>query len=304
MIVFKPEFHEYISLEGDTQWTSVTSIISKLKEPFDAEATAERSSKNKKSKWYGLDKEEILKQWNYTNKVATDLGNWYHNQRETDVCELHNIEREGYTIPIVRPIIKEGLKYSPPQKVSDGMYPEHLVYMQSAGLCGQSDLVEIVNGFVNITDYKSNKEIRLRGYQSWDGTYKKMLSPVNHLEDCHINHYALQLSIYMYMILRHNPKLKPGKMCIHHVMFRTCGKDKYDNPIYEKDNNGDPIVMDVEVYDLPYLKEEKKGIGTFWLKQSNDKLKYTLYRQEYTCMYIFGDKEELKPLLGNLPLYS
>ncbi len=27
-------------------------------------------------------------------------------------------------------------------------------------------------------------------------------------------------------------------------------------------------------------------------------------RPETTCAYIFGDKEELKPILGNLPLYS
>lgn len=267
MIVFKPEFHEYISLDDDTKWTSVTSIIGKLKEPFDADMTAEKCSKNKKSKWYGLNKEEVLSQWANSNKVAVDLGNWYHAQRESDLCELHDIERDGFTVPIVKPIEKDGLKYSPDQKIPEGVYPEHLVYMKSIGLCGQSDVVEVVNGFVNITDYKTSKEIRQRGYQSWEGIYKKMLAPVNNLEDCHINHYALQLSIYMYMILRHNPKLKAGKLCIHHVIFKKVGTDKYDNPIYERDSNGDPIIDDVEVYDLPYLKEEVIEIIN-WIKNN------------------------------------
>lgn len=265
MIVFKPEFHEYISLDDDTQWTSVTSIIGKLKEPFDADTIAEKASRNKKSKWYGLTKDQILDQWSSSNKVAIDLGNWYHSQRESDMCELLNIEREGFTIPIVRPIEKDGLKYSPVQKIEDGVYPEHLVYLKSAALCGQSDLVEIVDGRVNIADYKTNKEIKERGYESWDGIRKKMLAPVNHLEDCNLNHYTLQLSIYMYMILRHNPKLKPGKLSIHHVIFEECGRDRFDNPIYSRDVFGDPIIQDVVIYDLPYLKEEVIAIMN-WLK--------------------------------------
>ena len=32
--------------------------------------------------------------------------------------------------------------------------------------------------------------------------------------------------------------------------------------------------------------------------------KLILHRQEITCAYIFGNKEELAPILGDLPLYS
>lgn len=35
-----------------------------------------------------------------------------------------------------------------------------------------------------------------------------------------------------------------------------------------------------------------------------DSTKYILHREEVTCGYIFGNKEELKSLLGDLPLYS
>ena len=41
------------------------------------------------------------------------------------------------------------------------------------------------------------------------------------------------------------------------------------------------------------------------LEQSaTDPNKWIFHRQDITCGYIFGDKEELKPLLGDLPLYS
>ena len=38
-----------------------------------------------------------------------------------------------------------------------------------------------------------------------------MYKPVNHLDDCNLNHYNLQLSIYAYIIKKHNPKLKDRK---------------------------------------------------------------------------------------------
>lgn len=256
-IIFKAEKHEYISIEEEgIAWTSVTSIISKFKKPFDAETISVKSSKNKKSKWYGMTPEEIRTAWKAEAKRATDLGTWYHNQREQDLCNLETIEREGVSVPIFKPIEVEGVKYAPKQKLAEGVYPEHMVYLKSAGLCGQSDLVEVVNGKVNITDYKTNKEIKMEAFTNWEGITQKMFAPVSHLDDCNLNHYTLQLSIYMYIILKHNPKLKPGKLTIHHILFEEAGRDKFDNPITALDVNGDPIVKEVVTYDLPYLKSE------------------------------------------------
>jgi hypothetical protein len=85
---------------------------------------------------------------------------------------------------------------------------------------------------------------------------EKMLPPVDHLDDCNFNHYALQLSIYMYIILKHNPKLQPGSIYIHHILFETESQDKYGYPIVKKDHNGDPIVKEVIPMKIPYLIDE------------------------------------------------
>ena len=47
-VKFLPEDHKYVSVDPQEQipWVSVTSIISKLKQPFEAEKIAEKSSKN------------------------------------------------------------------------------------------------------------------------------------------------------------------------------------------------------------------------------------------------------------------
>jgi hypothetical protein len=76
----------------------------------------------------------------------------------------------------------------------------------------------------------------------------------------------------MYIILKHNPKLKVGGLTIHHILFEEAGRDKYDNPITALDSNGDPVVKDIVQYDLPYLKSEVISL-IHWLEDNRDKIK-------------------------------
>ncbi len=268
-ITFKEEGHTYESNDQDQiNWISVTSVISKFKEPFDQKAIAKKSSKNKRSKWYGMTESEILNAWEGESQRAIKLGNWYHNQREADILELDTIEREGIEVPIIRPLNEEdGIKLAPEQKLYDGLYPEHLVYLKSAKICGQADVVEIINNTINITDYKTNKEIKEKGFTNWEGISKKLYNPVSHLDDCHLNHYSLQLSIYAYIIKKHNPKLKVGKLTVQHVKFKKLGEDKNGYPINEH-VDGEPVLEEIKMYDLPYLKDEVISIIN-WLKDKN-----------------------------------
>jgi hypothetical protein len=155
---------------------------------------------------------------------------------------------------------------APEQKLKEGIYPEHLVYLKSAGICGQADLVEIVNGYINIYDYKTNKEIKEKGFTNWEGITNKMYSPVNNLDDCNLNHYNLQLSIYAYIIKKHNPKLKIGKLVIQHVKFEKVGDDDNGYPI-TKIVNGEPSLEGIKMYELPYLKSEVTSL-IMWLKDN------------------------------------
>ena len=147
-VIFKEEGHVYESNDQDKiNWTSVTSFIGMFKPKFDAKAQAKKSSKNKRSKWHGMTDKEILNAWDTETQRAIGLGNWYHNQRESDMLDFETIAREGVELPIVKPdITDEGVKVAPEQKLKDGVYPELFVYLKSLGLCGQADLVEIVNG--------------------------------------------------------------------------------------------------------------------------------------------------------------
>ena len=274
MIIFNADDHSYKSIEEENiKWISVTTLVSHFKKPFDAKKIASKVTKNKNSKWYGLDPVTIQQIWDSEADRSIVLGSWYHDQRESDLCALASMEREGVTIPVFKPNeVKEGVKIAPLQKLEPGVYPEHMVYLKSAGICGQSDLVEVVNGKVNIIDYKTNKEIKKESYVSWEGISDKLCPPVDSLDDCNFYHYALQLSIYMYIILKHNPKLKPGKIFIHHITFEIEGENKWGYPISKCDENGEPIVKEVIPIIIPYLIDEVVAIFHY-IQDNKDKIK-------------------------------
>jgi hypothetical protein len=274
-VIFNEAAHSYTSVDPSENiiWTSVTSLVGNFKQPFDAAAVAKRVTKNKKSKWFGIPAKEIEAIWKGESERAMGLGTFYHNQREDDLCSLASVQREGLNLPVYAPIVQEdGDKISPGQRLDDGIYPELMVFLKSASVCGQSDLVEVVNGKVNVIDYKTNKEIKMKSYVNWEGISQKLSSPLGHIEDCSFNHYALQLSIYMYIILKHNPKLKVGNIMIHHVKFEHAGQDEYGYPIIAKENNGDPKVIEVTEIPVPYLKQEVITM-TNWLHDNKHKLK-------------------------------
>jgi hypothetical protein len=262
MIVFNADDHSYKSIDDENiKWISVTTLVSHFKKPFDAKKIAAKVTKNKNSKWFGIDPVSIQKIWDSEADRSIVLGSWYHNQREADLCALASMEREGVTVPVFKPNeVKEGVKVAPSQKLEPGVYPEHMVYLRSAGICGQSDLVEVVNGKVNIIDYKTNKEIKKESYVNYEGISDKMAPPVDSLDDCNFYHYALQLSIYMYIILKHNPKLKPGRIFIHHITFEIEKEDEWGYPVTKRDVNGEPIVKEVLPMAVPYLIDEVLAI--------------------------------------------
>lgn len=265
MLEFHEEGHLYQDPENkDVKWTSVTSLVGKFKNPFDKEAIAEKCSANASSKWYGLSKEEILNIWDQENKRAVTVGNWYHNQRESDVIELETLSRNGKSLEIFAPNVElindKMVKYAPSQKLQEGVYPELLVYSNSYKICGQADLVAIVNGKIHILDYKTNKSIDKSSYvDRRTGKSKRLLPPLSHLDDCNYNHYNLQLSIYAYMIKLQNPKLRIGSLIIQHVEFEVEDKDEYGYPIM-KMKGDDYVVKSTKQYKLPYLEKEVKAI--------------------------------------------
>ena len=257
-VKFYADEHKYISIDerDPIDWISVTRLIHYFKEPFDTVKMADACSKGKNPKYNKMTPDEIIKLWESENKRAVNLGSWYHDQREKDVLACNTITRKGKELTIINPLMEGMVKLAPDQQLTEGIYPEHLVYLKSAGVCGQADRIEVVDEYIDVYDYKTNKEIKQQGFVNKGGKSKKMLGPLSHLDECNYNEYALQLSTYMYIMLKHNFNLKPGKIQLDHIEFEIDHLDKNGYPVVAMDAMGDPLVKSVTPYELPYMKKE------------------------------------------------
>jgi hypothetical protein len=260
-VKFIEEGHVYKSLDDKLTYTSVTTLINKFKPKFD-KSIAYKLTTNKKSKWYGIPPLEIQKIWENEGLRSTTDGTLFHNAEEEELLKnkFWRADASDVLIPVIATPMVHGVKYSQNQILTNGLYPEFIVYILSKLVAGQVDKLFVVDGYVYIDDYKTNKEIKLEGYRSWDGTVDKLLGIMSHLDNCEFNIYALQLSIYMYIILRHNRKLKFGRMRIEHIKFEIESEDIYSYPTYSKDKNGVPIVKSREFIEVPYLEKEVQSI--------------------------------------------
>jgi hypothetical protein len=91
------------------------------------------------------------------------------------------------------------------------IYPEAVLFSKKHSLAGTSDIVEDCGDYFNIWDFKTNKKLNfISGYNQW------LKKPVSHLSDCQYNVYALQLSIYAYMIQMQTKK-KVGRLALFYL---------------------------------------------------------------------------------------
>lgn len=245
MLRFLEEGHKYESVTPDgRKWLGVTTLISKFKVPFDS-SIVYKNVADPNSKWYGMDPQEVLKIWKEEANRSTTVGSSFHKKME---------EREIDAINCCP--IEEGWKYAGDQVLRPGVYPEFFTYNAQYSICGQADRVEYtIDHHINIGDYKTNKKLETTGFRG-----KKMLGVLGHLDDCHFTHYSLQMSIYMWMMLQHNPGAMPGSMTIYHIKFAKEGEDTNGYPIIAKDENGDYVVESITPIAVPYLEREVLAI--------------------------------------------
>lgn len=271
-IKFYADAHKYESIDpsDNIDWISVTRLIHYFKEPFDEIKMSEQCSKGKNPKYCGKKPEDIRAIWKAENTRAVTLGSWYHDQREKDILSCNTITRSGIDLPIIHPLMDGNVKLAPEQGLVAGIYPEHFIYLKSAGICGQADRVEIVGDKIDLYDFKTNKEIKKEGFKMGTKT-KKMLGPLSHLDDCNFNDYSLQLSIYMFMMLKHNYNLEPGIMQIEHIEFEIDHIDDNGYPVTKLDKDNNPIVKSVTPHAVPYLKKEVTSLFNY-LKINRHKL--------------------------------
>jgi hypothetical protein len=131
----------------------------------------------------------------------------------------------------------------------DGVYTEMMLWNHPNRLAGRADKVYLYTDLegvrvADIDDHKSNKRMRRTSWYDKDtGLYRMMKPPLDHLMDCELLRYTLQLSFYQFMLEAWG--FKPGRRRILHY-----------EPL--PDDMGEPGQRSSRptVYELDYLRDE------------------------------------------------
>lgn len=212
-VYLEPEKHQYFNSKGQ-RYLSVSALLDKIKNKFDSEKISYFSAKKRlKEKGVELSEENIrqaqqivLSEWRAKNVAATDHGTLVHNLLETyqNTTKILNKELE----PMVRGVSSYFVKY-PVQAQEQVLHSNE--YMVAGTTDKAMKRTRSVKGTIDFADYKTNEEIT---YFSKYDNYLKY--PLEHLEECSYNTYALQLSMYAYLSeTTHGAKI--GRLYIIHI---------------------------------------------------------------------------------------
>jgi hypothetical protein len=143
-------------------------------------------------------KNSIEEQWNKKNENSKISGSAYHdyNEKESLMRGYEINPFDGKSYKVIKPYSwKNGVKTQliDLHNLEEGYYPELILNMRN--IFGQSDRVWVNSKKqIYIRDFKTNEKIKT------ENKFQKMKSPIAHLDDCELNHYTIQLSLYAYML--------------------------------------------------------------------------------------------------------
>jgi hypothetical protein len=206
------------------EYETVTTLVEDTFEKFDAEYWAARKATPE------CPAEMLKKQWEEKGRIARDLGTVMH-----DNIERHYLGLEPNDAAPDRAF--DNFKIFAANRKLQPYRSEWRIFIEEFHLAGTLDFLAVTDdGQFEIWDWKrSNKVVDASGNPIKFSRYsKRAKAPLEHLPDTTFQHYALQVSIYRYILSQ-----KYGiDTCAGHLgVFHP----DYDQPY---------------VVDLPYLEDE------------------------------------------------
>lgn len=294
-LAFNDENHLYFNTKyPERKYTSVTTLIGKYHEHFDEDfwtsykameslmdeefiTSGLKAELLKRKKWdhdylhtFDIDEDEFIKaklalidQYAKTRDEACVRGTNYHNAQENKFYEKqdHSLLEYNFNLPLPGSFVCE--KHNFDLNRENAILPEYLVYFSTEdailNIAGQIDVLIKQGNDIYILDYKTNaKGIDTKGYYNpKTKRTKKMLFPINDIDDCKLEHYTLQLSLYAYMLQRINPNFNIKLLRILHV--DGDGKETQMDLEYRKDD----VIKMLKDYKKKLKVEHYRNTGKF-----------------------------------------
>ena len=207
-ITLERESHRYIlSTNPDLEFISATTFISQFFEKFESEKIAQKLV-SVSPKYMGMTVDEVLAMW----KESANHGTIVHEELEEHILNKS---------PLTEPKAIQGMNWLNKYKMKSNfeIYPEVIIYSEELKLSGTVDLLlyDKKNNTYIIMDWKTSKSISTKSYGG-----KKGIKPATaDIDDTKFNHYALQLSLYRYLLEKYY-NLKISEHIIVHLKDEEC----------------------------------------------------------------------------------
>lgn len=229
-VVLDEESHTYTMLDDNKiikANISMTSLLHKYSNEFDTDFQVERYAKK-----HNLNKEDVLKSWEYEGSFASQKGTATHNYLENlfsskpefmydinKIMDLFGSDVLANSWPKLKYLAN--MFYEQTKEFIIPIACELKVFDKETGVAGAVDLLayHIQSRQLIIIDYKTSKEIKTVNIYN-----EYMLEPFTYLPDINYYLYSLQLNGYKYIIEK-NTNLK-----ISNTQYIVWINEKNDEP--------------------------------------------------------------------------
>ena len=188
-LTFEPETHVYRFAGRELR--PVTSVVESCFTPFDVDTWAPACARRR-----GIPEEELRREWELNGRLAREQGTLMHARieryylgdpdPEADADASYALFRQFAACHTLHPFRTEW-----------GVYDEDL------GIAGTIDFLDYSKGQFTIIDWKRSDKLVGGGVPIVESRYgDHALHPITHIPDTTYWHYALQVSIYRYILER------------------------------------------------------------------------------------------------------
>ena len=207
IISLNEKTHIYSLQDSNIDFTSVTTYIGEFFEKFDQQKIAAKLIQTN-IKYAHLTVEELISEWD----KSRDYGTLVHKQIEEHVNGLSQASdmKAKNAVLWLNDFVKN--------KNCD-LLVEKIIFAKELCLAGTMDVLirlKDSNEYI-IIDWKTNKKIDTKSYRNKKG----ILPATSDIADTKFNHYALQLSLYRYLLETYYG-LKISQHIIIHLKDHEC----------------------------------------------------------------------------------
>lgn len=229
LIHFNEEEHSYYvdTPSGAVMCDSVTTIIESLFEKFDCDYWAQRKATPTHTA------EQIKAEWAEKGRIARELGTLLHSR-----IENYYLGKQPDEEALSDHCFNLFLRFASSQNLTP-YRSEWRIFSERARIAGTLDFLTFDGTKFEIYDWKrSSKVVDINGKPLLNSYNRYAFEPICRVPDTTFHHYALQVSIYRYILeLEYGIKVAAAHLGAFHP--------DYDRP---------------HIVDIPYLRDEAIAI--------------------------------------------